>query len=203
MSVAGIAAAGAHTCPPLRGGGAQGLAAISTTSGPWMASGAPSATTVPPTSVPRLGTAPPVDGHGGSGGAGAREVSPRGLPSLHEGSGHGQPEQRRREGRPAPAAPMAVLFRRDGLQPVAGHLGPRATSYDGPRPRRARLRERPEQASAAACSCRFVRACSIKFHPSIRLAGGIPDRLGDIPGPSGDVRCPAHCDHCIRGCTTP
>ena len=37
-------------------------------------------------------------------------VSPRGLPSLHEGSGHGQPKQRRREGRPAPAARMAVLF---------------------------------------------------------------------------------------------
>ena len=100
----------AHTCPPLRGSAAQGLAAIYTTSGPWMASGAPSATTVPPISVPRLGSAPPVDGRGGSGGAGAREVFPRGLPSLHEGSGHGQPEQRRREGRPAPAAPMAVLF---------------------------------------------------------------------------------------------
>ena len=36
----------AHTCPPLRGSAAQGLAAIYTTSGPWMASGAPSATTV-------------------------------------------------------------------------------------------------------------------------------------------------------------
>ena len=66
----------AHTCPPLRGSAAQGLAAIYTTSGPWMASGAPSATTVPPTSVPRLGSAPPVDGRGGSGGAGAREVEP-------------------------------------------------------------------------------------------------------------------------------
>ena len=98
----------AHTCPPLRGSAAQGLAAIYTTSGPWMASGAPIATTVPPTSVPRLGSAPPVDGRGGSGSAGAREVAPRGLPSLHEGSGHGQPEQRRREGRPAPAAPDAV-----------------------------------------------------------------------------------------------
>ena len=127
----------AHTCPPLRGSAAQGLAAIYTTSGPWMASGAPSATTVPPTSVPRLGSAPPVDGRGGSGGAGAREVFPRGLPSLHEGSGHGQPEQRRREGRPAPAAPMAVLFSDAGrgvsrancrtLQPVwhRAPLGPR------------------------------------------------------------------------------
>ena len=84
--------------------------------------------------VPRLGSAPPVDGRGGSGGAGTREVFPRGLPSLHEGSGHGQPEQRTREGRPAPAAPMAVLFRRGGLQPVAlaGHL----SAYDG-RERRA------------------------------------------------------------------
>ena len=69
----------AHTCPPLRGSAAQGLAAIYTTSGPWMASGAPSATTVPPTSAPRLGSAPPVNGRGGSGGAGAREVAPRGL----------------------------------------------------------------------------------------------------------------------------
>ena len=120
--------------PPQRGGGAQGLAAICARCGPWTASGAPSATTVPPTSVPRLGSAPPVDGRGGSGGAGAREVFPRGLPSLHEGSGHGQPEQRRREGRPAPAAPMAVLFRRDGLQPVAGHLSAhklRATTAHG------------------------------------------------------------------------
>ena len=106
----------------LRGSAAQGLAAISTRCGAWTASGAPSATTVPPTSVPRQGSAPPVDGRGGSGGAGAREVAPRGSPSLHEGSGHGQPEQRRREGRPAPAVPMAVLFRRDGLQPVAAHL---------------------------------------------------------------------------------
>ena len=69
----------AHTCPPLRGSAAQGLAAIYTTSGPWMASGASSATTVPPTSVPRLGTAPPVDGHGGSGGAGARGLLSKGL----------------------------------------------------------------------------------------------------------------------------
>ena len=64
--------------------------------------------------------------------------SPRGLPSLHEGSGHGQPEQRRDEGRPAPAAPMAVLFSDAGrgasrancrtLQAAArwqGTLGPR------------------------------------------------------------------------------
>ena len=35
-----------------------------------------------------------------------RFLSKRGMPSLHEGSGHGQPEQRRREGRPAPAAPI-------------------------------------------------------------------------------------------------
>ena len=69
----------AHMCPPLRGSAAQGLAAISTTSGPWMASGAPSATTVPPTSVPRLGSAPPVDGRGGSGGAGARGLLSKGL----------------------------------------------------------------------------------------------------------------------------
>ena len=69
----------AHMCPPLRGSAAQGLAAIHTTSGPWMASGAPSATTVPPTSVPRLGSAPPVDGRGGSGGAGARGLLSKGL----------------------------------------------------------------------------------------------------------------------------
>ena len=129
----------AHTCPPLRGSAAQGLAAIYTTSGPWMASDAPSATTVPPTSVLRLGSAPPVDGRGGSGGAGAREVSPRGSPSLHEGSGHGQPEQRRRRGLPAPAAPMAVLFSDAGrgvsrancrtLQPV-WHRAP-LSAHDG------------------------------------------------------------------------
>ena len=69
----------AHTCPPLRGSAAQGLAAIYTTSGPWMASGAPSATTVPPTSVPRLGSAPPVDGRGGSGGVGGRGLLSKGL----------------------------------------------------------------------------------------------------------------------------
>ena len=52
----------------------------------------------------------------------ACDFSPRGMPSLHEGSGHGQPEQRRREGRPAPAAPMAVLFRRGGLHLSAAYL---------------------------------------------------------------------------------
>ena len=153
----------AHTCPPLRGSAAQGLAAIYTTSGPWMASGAPSATTVPQTSVPSQGSAPPVNGRGGSGGAGAREVAPRGLPSLHEGSGHGQPEQRRREGRPAPAARMAVLFSDAGrgvsrancrtLQPVWHRLG---TSRPSPRPHGTAV-------SAArlypVSSCRFVRVC--------------------------------------------
>ena len=146
----------AHTCPPLRGSAAQGLAAIHTTSGPWMASGAPSATTVPPTSVPRLGSAPPVRRpwrlrrRGRPGGL----PSPRGLPLLHEGSGHGQPEQRRREGRPAPAVPMAVLFRRDGLQPVAGHLSAhelRATTAHG----------RATRDSASAQSRRAPRACIV------------------------------------------
>ena len=145
----------AHTCPPLRGGAAQGLAAIYTTSGPWMASGAPSATTVPPTSVPRLGSAPPVDGRGGSGGAGAREVEPlqgacpRCTRALATGSQNSagtraaqRPRRLWRSSFPTPdAVPLVQTVAHCRLQP-----GGRALSAH-------------ETTGLFGCSCRFVRVC--------------------------------------------
>ena len=147
----------AHTCPPLRGGAAQGLAAIYTTSGPWMASGAPSATTVPPTSVPRLGSAPPVDGRGGSGGAGAREVSlqgacPRYTRALATGSQNSagaraaqRPRRLWRSSFPTPDAVSLVQTVAHCSQCGTGHL----SAHDG----------RERRAPILGCSCRFVRVC--------------------------------------------
>ena len=140
----------AHMCPPLRGSAAQGLAAIHTTSGPWMASGAPSATTVPPTSVPRLGSAPPVDGRGGSGGAGARGLLSKGLalaarglwPRAARAAPARGPQHLWRSSFPTPdAVPLVQTVAHCRLQP-----GGRALSAH-------------ETTGLFGCSCHFVRVC--------------------------------------------